>query len=129
MLSVSPFTPAIAFGTGATGKITIPEKKNAEIQGIKVADAAGKHSVTPKPGDLRDLSIDWKTPLAEGIHPAIDWDISGQKSKKTQVSNNGTLVIGEDETKGTEIRVEVTVDNPNQDGQTPLTFSTTVTVS
>ena len=129
VLSVSPFTPAIAFGTTPTGKINIPEKKNAEIQGIKVADATGKHSVTPKPGDLRDLSIDWKTPLAEGIHPAIDWDISGQKSKKTQVSNNGTLVIGEDEPKGTEIRVEVTVDNPNQDGQKLLTFSTTVTVS
>lgn len=129
VLSISPFTPAIAFGTEATGKIVIPEKKNAEIQGIKVADASGKHSVTPKPGDLRDLSIDWKTPLAEGIHPAIDWDISGQKSKKTLVSNNGTLVIGEDELKGTEIRVEVTVDNPNRDGQTPLTFSTTVTVS
>lgn len=129
VLSVSPFTPAIAFGTKETGKIFIPEVKNAEIQGIKVADAKGAHNVTPKPGDLRDLSIDWKTPLAAGIHPAIDWDISGQKSKKTQVSNNGTLVIGEDEVKGTEITVKVTVDNPAANGQKPLTFSTTVTVS
>lgn len=129
ILSVSSFVPAIAFGTKETGRITVPEVKNAEIQGIKVAKNDGTHNVTPKPGELRALSIDWKTPLAEGVHPAIDWDISGQKSKKTQVWNNGTLVVGEDEVKGTEITVTVTVDNPAANGQKPLSFSTTITVS
>ena len=102
---------------------------NAEIQGIKVAKNDGTHNVVPKPGELRALSIDWKTPPDPSTKPAVDWDISGQKSKKTQVWNNGTLVIGEDEPKGTEITVTVTVDNPAANGQKPTTFSTTVTVA
>ena len=128
ILSLSPFTPAIAFGTKPETKIVVQTAKNAEIQGIKVGTQDGKHNVTPKPGELRSLEIDWKTPLAEGIHPAIGWSISGQKSKKTRIFNN-TLVIGDDEVKGSEITVKVTVDNPGADGNNPLTSSTTVTVS
>lgn len=128
ILSLSPFTPAIAFGTKPETKIVVQTAKNAEIESIKVGTQDGKHDLRPKPGELRSLDIDWKTPLAEGIHPAIGWTISGQKSKKTRVFNN-TLVIGDDEVKGAVITVKVTVDNPGADGNKPLTASTTVTVS
>ena len=128
ILSCSPFTPAIAFGTRETTRIELAAAQPAEIEGFKIADQDGKHNLTPKAGDLRDCSIVWKTPLTDDYRPSIDWDIAGNKSRKTVISNDGVLVVGNDEPKGTVITIKVTVSN--YPGNTdPIVKTTEVTVS
>lgn len=100
LISASPFTPAIAFGTKPSTVIVTPkDETNAEINTIKVNNNAGVHSTVMKPGSVRQLVIDWKTPPANKGY-ATDWYVKNNTSKGTMISNDGVLTIGSDEKNG-----------------------------
>jgi hypothetical protein len=100
LISASPFTPAIAFGTKPNTVIVTPKTEtNAEINSIKVLTDAGVHSTVMKPGAVRQLAIEWKTPPANKGY-ATDWYVKNASSKATKVSNDGVLTIGPDEKNG-----------------------------
>lgn len=100
LISASPFTPAIAFGTKPNTVIVTPKAEtNAEINTIKVLNDAGVPSTVMKPGAVRQLTIDWKTPPANKGY-ATDWYIKNASSKATRISNDGVLTIGPDEKNG-----------------------------
>lgn len=100
LISASPFTPAIAFGTKPDTIIVKPNAEtNAEINSIKVLNQDGVNSTVMKPGSVRQLSIEWKTPPANKGY-ATDWYVKNNSSKATKVSNDGVLTIGSDEKPG-----------------------------
>lgn len=100
LISASPFTPAIAFGTKETTKIIVPaDETNAEIDTIQTLNQDGTHSSVMKPGAVRQAKIVWKTqPANKGY--ATDWYIKNATSKATRISNDGVLTIGPDEKNG-----------------------------
>ena len=120
VLSTSPFTPAIAFGTKPNTVIVTPKAEtNAEIQDITVTDQAGKASTVMSPGAVRQANITWKTaPANKGY--ATDWYISDKKSKATMISNDGVISIGIDEPAGF-LKLGVKVDTKGANGNKPAT--------
>lgn len=100
LISASPFTPAIAFGTKESTKIVVPaDETNAEIDTIQTLNQDGIHSSVMKPGAVRQAKIIWKTlPANKGY--ATDWYIKNSTSKATKISNDGVLTIGPDEKNG-----------------------------
>ncbi len=100
LISTSPFTPAIAFGTKETTRIVVPaDETNAEIDTIQTLNQDGVHSSVMKPGAVRQANIVWKTPPANKGY-ATDWYIKNATSKATKISNGGVLTIGPDEKNG-----------------------------
>ena len=120
LISASPFTPAIAFGTKESTKIVIPaDETNAEIDTIQTLNQNGVHSSVMKPGAVRQAKIVWKTPPANNGY-ATDWYIKNATSKATKVSNDGVLTIGPDEKNGYPT-LGVTVDTKSApDGTKPV---------
>lgn len=109
LISASPFTPAIAFGTKPNTIIVTPkDETNAEINALKILNQDGVNSTVMKQGSVRQLSIEWKTPPANKGY-ATDWYIKNTSSKSTKISNDGVLTIGADEKPGYPI-VGVNVD-------------------
>lgn len=100
LISASPFTPAIAFGTKESTKIVVPaDETNAEIDTIQMLNQDGTNSSVMKPGSVRQAKIVWKTqPANKGY--ATDWYIKNASSKATKISNDGVLTIGPDEKNG-----------------------------
>lgn len=100
LISASPFTPAIAFGTKESTKIVVPaDETNAEIDTIQTLNQDGTHGSVMKPGAVRQAKIVWKTPPANKGY-ATDWYIKNVTSKATKISNDGVLTIGPDEKNG-----------------------------
>lgn len=117
LISASPFTPAIAFGTKESTKIVVPaDETNAEIDTIQTVNQDGTHSSIMKPGAVRQAKIVWKTlPANKGY--ATDWYIKNATSKATKISNDGVLTIGPDEKNGYPT-LGVTVDTKSAPGGT-----------
>lgn len=100
LISASPFTPAIAFGTKESTNIVVPaDETNAEIETIHTLNQDGINSSVMKPGAVRQAKIIWKIlPANKGY--ATDWYIKNSTSKATKISNDGVLTIGPDEKNG-----------------------------
>lgn len=119
VLSASPFTPAIAFGTKPNSIIVTPkEETNAEIQAITISKRDGSASTVMSPGSIRQASFTWKTKPANE-HYATDWYIKNAKSKGTTITNDGVLTIGNDEPAGF-LTVGVNVDTKGPAGAKPV---------
>lgn len=100
MHSISPFTPAIAFGTKDNTIIITPkEETNAAINEITLTSKSGERRTVLKPGSVMQAGITWtKGPANKGY--AVDWYLKNTTSKATKISNEGVLVIGDDEKDG-----------------------------
>lgn len=119
VLSASPFTPAIAFGTKPnTVVITPKEETNAEILAITITKRDGSASTVMPPGAIRQASFTWKIKPANE-HYATDWYIKNAKSKGTTITNDGVLTIGNDESAGS-LTVGVNVDTKGPAGTKPV---------
>lgn len=119
VLSASPFTPAIAFGTKPNTVVVTPKAEtNAEIQAINILKNDGSASTVMPPGAIRQATITWKTPPANE-HYATDWYIKNVKSQGTTISNDGVLTIGIDEPDGFPT-VGVNVDTKGPAGTKPV---------
>lgn len=119
VISASPFTPAIAFGTKPNTIVVTPKAEtNAEIQDITVMNADGKSSSIMPPGAIRQAIITWKTKPANNGY-ATDWYIKSAKSKATKVSNDGVITIGADESEGY-LTLGVNVDTKGAAGTKPV---------
>ena len=119
VLSASPFTPAIAFGTKPNTIVVTPKAEtNAEIQAINIIKNDGSYSTVMPPGAIRQATITWKTAPANN-HYATDWYIKNTKSSGTTISNDGVLTIGNDEPEGFPT-VGVNVDTKGPAGTKPV---------
>lgn len=129
MISASPFTPAIAFGTKASTVIVTPkEETNAEINSLKILNNDGAHSTIMKQGAVRQVSIEWKTPPANPGY-ATDYYLKNTTSKATKISNEGVLTIGADEKPGYPV-LGVSVDTKAAPGGTrPVSKEVTIQVT
>lgn len=117
LISASPFTPAIAFGTKPNTVIVTPKiETNAEIDTIQLLNQDGANTTVMKPGSVRQAKIVWKTPPANKGY-ATNWYIKSASSKATKISNDGVLTIGSDEKNGYPT-VGVTVDTKSTPGGT-----------
>lgn len=118
VLSASPFTPAIAFGTKPNTVVITPKAEtNAVIQAINILKNDGSASTSMPPGAIRQATITWNSAPAND-HYATDWYIKGAKSRGTTISNDGVITIGNDEPVGA-LTVGVNVDTKGQDGTKP----------
>ena len=119
VLSASPFTPAIAFGTKPNTVVVTPKAEtNAEIQAINILKRDGSASTVMPPGAIRQATITWKTAPAND-HYATDWYIKNTKSRGTTISNDGVITIGADEPDGFPT-VGVNVDTKGPTGTKPV---------
>ena len=119
VLSASPFTPAIAFGTKPNTVVVTPNKEtNAEIAAVTISKRDGSTSTVMPPGSIRQASFTWKTKPANE-HYATDWYIKNAKSKGTTITNDGVLTIGNDEPVGFPT-VGVNVDTKGPAGTKPV---------
>lgn len=119
VLSASPFTPAIAFGTKPNTVVVTPKAEtNAEIQTITITKRDGSASTVMSPGSIRQASFTWKTKPANE-HYATDWYIKNAKSRGTTITNDGVLTIGNDEPAGFPT-VGVNVDTKGPAGTKPV---------
>lgn len=128
ILSCSPFTPAIAFGTKENTNIVVPTPTQNEITAINPKNKQGLTTGVAAPGDVRELTYTLKTALPETVVPAVDWDVSGQKTDETRIDNDGVLVVGKREPIGTTLTVKLTIDLPNAQNVKPLTRTATISV-
>lgn len=119
VMSASPFTPAIAFGTKPNTIVVTPKAEtNAAITTLLVTKPDGVQSTIMPPGAVRQASIQWKTaPANKGY--ATDWYLKNAKSKGTKISNDGVLTIGPDEPEAF-LTLGVNVDTKGEDGNKPL---------
>lgn len=119
ILSASPFTPAIAFGTKPNTIVVTPKAEtNAEITNLTVARPDGTLSTIMPPGAVRQAAIQWKTaPANKGY--ATDWYLKNSKSKGTKISNDGVLTIGPDEPEAF-LTLGVNVDTKGANGNKPV---------
>lgn len=118
--SISPFTPAIAFGTKESTVIVTPkDETNAEINALVLRMKDGSAKTTLKAGSVAQGEINWKTaPANKGY--ATDWYVRGNKDKNTTISNEGVLTISEKEPAGG-MYVGVNVDTKSTpDGAKPV---------
>lgn len=119
VLSASPFTPAIAFGTKPNTVVVTPKAEtNAEIQAINILKQDGSASTVMPPGGIRQATITWKTAPAND-HYATDWYLKNTKSRGTTISNDGVITIGNDEPEGFPT-VGVNVDTKGPAGTKPV---------
>ncbi len=119
VLSASPFTPAIAFGTKPNTVVITPKAEtNAEIQAINILKNDGGASTVMPPGAIRQATITWKTAPAND-HYATDWYLKNIKSRGTTISNDGVITIGNDEPDGFPT-VGVNVDTKGPAGTKPV---------
>lgn len=119
VLSASPFTPAIAFGTKPNTVVITPKvETNAEIQTINILKRDGSATTVMPPGAIRQATITWKTAPAND-HYATDWYIKNVKSNGTTISNDGVITIGNDEPEGFPT-VGVNVDTKGPAGTKPV---------
>lgn len=119
VLSASPFTPAIAFGTKPNTVVVTPKAEtNAEIQAINILKSDGSASTVMSPGAIRQATITWKTAPAND-HYATDWYIKNAKSRGTTITNDGVITIGTDEPEGFPT-IGVNVDTKGPTGTKPL---------
>ena len=118
ILSASPFTPAIAFGTKPNTIVVTPKAEtNAEIANLTVSRPDGTQSTIMPPGAVRQAAIQWKTaPANKGY--ATDWYLKNTKSKGTKVSNDGVITIGSDEPEAF-LTLGVNVDTKGLNGNKP----------
>lgn len=128
VLSASPFTPAIAFGTKPNTIVVTPTAEtNAEIADITVSKRDGSKSTIMPPGAVRQGDIVWKTkPANKGY--ATDWYIKNSKSKATKVSNDGVITIGADEPLAYLI-LGVNVDTKGPNGSKPVSKEITIQIN
>ena len=119
ILSASPFTPAIAFGTKPNTIVVTPKAEtNAEITNLTVTRPDGTQSTIMPPGAVRQTAIQWKTaPANKGY--ATDWYLKSAKSKGTKISNDGVLTIGLDEPEAF-LTLGVNVDTKGANGSKPV---------
>lgn len=119
ILSASPFTPAIAFGTKPNTIVVTPkDETNAEINTITVSKSDGTTSSIMPPGAVRQANIEWKTaPANKGY--ATDWYIKNAKSRGTSVTNDGVITIGSDEPESY-LTLGVNVDTKGPNGNKPV---------
>ena len=119
VLSASPFTPAIAFGTKPNTIVITPKAEtNAEITNLTVTRPDGTQSTIMPPGAVRQAAIQWKTaPANKGY--ATDWYLKNAKSKGTKISNDGVLTIGPDEPEAF-LTLGVNVDTKGANGNKPV---------
>ena len=119
VLSASPFTPAIAFGTKPNTVVVTPKAEtNAEIQAINILKRDGSASTVMPPGSIRQATITWKTAPANE-HYATNWYINNVKSRGTTITNDGVITIGNDEPDGFPT-VGVNVDTKGPAGTKPV---------
>jgi hypothetical protein len=118
VLSASPFTPAIAFGTKPNTIVVTPKAEtNAEIANLSVSRPDGTQSTIMPPGAVRQAAIQWKTaPANKGY--ATDWYLKNAKSKGTKVTNDGVITIGPDEPEAF-LTLGVNVDTKGLNGSKP----------
>ena len=127
VLSASPFTPAIAFGTKPNTVVVTPKAEtNAEIQAINILKRDGSASTVMPPGAIRQATITWKTAPAND-HYATEWYIKNAKSRGTTISNDGVITIGNDEIEGFPI-VGVNVDTKGPAGTKPVNKETNIQI-
>ena len=128
VLSTSPFTPAIAFGTKPNTIVVTPKAEtNAEIQDVTVTNREGVASTIMPPGAIRQASIQWKTKPANPGY-ATDWYIKDAKSKATKVTNDGVISIGIDEPEGF-LKLGVNVDTKGLNGNKPASKEISIQVN
>jgi hypothetical protein len=127
ILSASPFTPAIAFGTKPNTIVVTPKAEtNAEINDITVSKRDGSKSTIMPPGAVRQAEIVWKTKPANSGY-ATDWYLKNAKSKATKVSNDGVITIGADE-PGAYLTLGVNVDTKGPNGNKPVNKEITIQI-
>jgi hypothetical protein len=127
ILSASPFTPAIAFGTKPNTIVVTPKAEtNAEINDITVSKRDGSKSSIMPPGAIRQADIVWKTKPANNGY-ATDWYLKNSKSKATKVSNDGVITIGADEPEGY-LTLGVNVDTKGPNGNKPVNKEITIQI-
>ena len=127
ILSASPFTPAIAFGTKPNTIVVTPKAEtNAEIANLTVSRPDGTQSTIMPPGAVRQAAIQWKTaPANKGY--ATDWYLKNAKSKGTKVSNDGVITIGPDEPEAF-LTLGVNVDTKGLNGNKPASKEISIQV-
>lgn len=127
VLSASPFTPAIVFGTKPNTIVVTPKAEtNAEINDITVSKRDGSKSTIMPPGAVRQADIAWKTKPANNGY-ATDWYLKNVKSKATKVSNDGVITIGADEPEGY-LTLGVNVDTKGANGNKPVNKEITIQI-
>jgi hypothetical protein len=128
---ISPFVPAILFTSEDAGTVyTITDYLVDGIAAPTIADAAGVavSNGTVTRGGVYQLAAVVTTAPAGGPNTGVRWEVSGNQSPRTFVTQTGVLVVGVDEQSGTvQVRATSTSDSSYTE-VLPLTVTGTLAV-
>lgn len=101
VISASLFVPAVHFWTGADDESVKVVITNLEITNptLKRADGTAVGGGKVKPGE--NAYIDYKIAgngIPDGYNIPVEFKVAGNTSTRTKIYNDGTLVVGADET-------------------------------
>lgn len=130
IISCSQFVPAIMFTSDTVSDPVVIAPANVALGTATVTDANGENVTSAMPGSNVKVSFPITGDNLDAYEIGVDYDVSGAKSDKTMINNDGVLSIGDDET-GTPLTVTGTVtyrpiDTP---GATPSSATREVTVT
>ena len=101
IISASRFTPAIMFTTGADDQHIEIQPKVASLGAGTVKDAEGNDVTKAEPGQNVVVNFPIEGTDVAGAEIGVDYEVSGNKDRRTKIDNEGVLSIGIKETAET----------------------------
>ena len=129
IISASRFVPAVMFTTGADDQHIVIQPKVTGLGEGTVVDAEGKAVTKAEPGQKVVVNFPLEGTDLGGAEIGIDYEVSGNKDKRTKIDNEGVLSIGIRESADTlTITGTCVITDPADPKAAAKTASKTVTV-
>lgn len=129
IISASRFVPAVMFTTGADDQHIVIQPKVTGLGEGTVVDAEGKAVTKAEPGQKVVVNFPLEGTDLGGAEIGIDYEVSGNKDKRTKIDNEGVLSIGIRESAETlTITGTCVITDPADPKAAAKTASKTVTV-
>ena len=129
IISASRFVPAVMFTTGADDQHIVIQPKVTGLGEGTVVDAEGKAVTKAEPGQKVVVNFPLEGADLGGAEIGIDYEVSGNKDKRTKIDNEGVLSIGIRESADTlTITGTCVITDPADPKAAAKTASKTVTV-
>lgn len=129
IISASRFVPAVMFTTGADDQHIVIQPKVTGLGEGTVVDSEGKAVTKAEPGQKVVVNFPLEGTDLGGAEIGIDYEVSGNKDKRTKIDNEGVLSIGIRESAETlTITGTCVITDPADPKAAAKTASKTVTV-
>jgi IPT/TIG domain. len=101
IVSASRFVPAVLFTSEVVEEITVTQNPVVAVTSISVTDKDGADVTNVNRGELYQFTAVVDTVLDDGTNETVRWDVAGNTSLLTYITQNGVLHVAGTEDAGT----------------------------